>query len=142
MKRLLISLALVAAPLLASAQVGVSVNIGQPGFYGQINLGNAAPPPVIYANPVIIQAPPPDVVLVPMYLRVPPDQHRNWGRYCHEYNACGRQVYFVSDDWYRNTYAPQYQQEHEYEHEHEHGHGHGHHDDNEEHHGHGHDKDD
>ena len=69
MKKLLISLALVASPLLAQAQVGVSVNIGEPGFYGQINLGNAAPPPVVYSQPVIVQAPPPGPEMAPLYLR-------------------------------------------------------------------------
>jgi hypothetical protein len=117
MKKLLISLALIASPLLAQAQVGVSVNIGEPGFYGQINLGNAAPPPVVYPQPVIIQAGP-GPALPPLYLRVPPDHHKNWGRYCQQYNACGRKVFFVSDDWYRNTYAPQYKREHAHDNEH------------------------
>jgi len=136
MKRFILSIALCAAPLLAQAQVGVSVNIGQPGFFGQIDIGNLPTPPVVYAAPVIVEAPPAGAVYAPLYLRVPPEHHRDWGRYCHQYNACNRHVYFVTDDWYHNTYVPHYSHEHEHEyHEHEHEHEH-----NDEHdHGHGHD---
>ena len=126
MKRILLSLLFVAAPLLAQAQVGVSVNIGEPGFFGQINLGNEPRPPVIYANPVIVQAPSNGYNAAPMYLRVPEEHHKHWNRYCAQYNACGRQVYFVTDDWYNNSYAPRYthgrDNEHDRGHEREHEH--------------------
>ncbi|KQT38043.1 hypothetical protein [Methylophilus sp. Leaf414] len=88
---------------------GVAVSIGQPGFYGQIVLGDPYPAPqVVYAQPVIIQPPPVAVVQPPMYLRVPPGQMKKWSRYCGHYGACGRQVYFVQDSWYQNVYAPRY----------------------------------
>ena len=88
---------------------GVAVSIGQPGFYGQIVLGDPYPAPqVVYAQPVIIQPPPVAVVQQPMYLRVPPGQMKKWSRYCGRYGACGRQVYFVQDAWYQNVYAPRY----------------------------------
>ena len=88
---------------------GVAVSIGQPGFYGQIVLGDPYPPPqVVYAQPVIIQPQPVTVVQQPMYLRVPPGQMKKWSRYCGHYGACGRQVYFVQDSWYQNVYAPRY----------------------------------
>ena len=51
----------VLATLLGSAlaaDVGVSVNIGQPGFYGRIDIGNVPQPRVIYAAPVIIHLQP------------------------------------------------------------------------------------
>ena len=39
----------------AYAEVGMSVDVGQPGFYGQIDIGDVYPPPrVIYSRPVII----------------------------------------------------------------------------------------
>ncbi|MES2405816.1 MAG: hypothetical protein V4528_00670 [Pseudomonadota bacterium] len=103
-------IALAASPVLA-ADVGVSVNIGQPGFYGQINIGNNYPrPQLIYAQPVMIErhhrAPP------PIYLRVPPGHAKHWRKHCHEYNACGRPVYFVRDSWYDNVYAPRYREDH------------------------------
>jgi len=143
MKPLIIALALITAPLLAQAQIGVSVNIDQPGFFGQINIGNLPRPEVIYSAPVIVEAPPANVNYEPVYLRVPPEHHRNWGRYCHEYHACNRQVYFVTDDWYQNTYAPHYAHEHEHEHEreyHEHEHDREHEHDEEHDHGRGHDR--
>lgn len=107
MKRLLLPLLLAAAPAFA-ADVGVSVSIGQPGFYGRIDIGGYPPPRVVYAEPVIIHRPPPHVVYEPVYLRVPPGHARNWGRYCQHYNYCGRPVYFVQDDWYRDEYAPRH----------------------------------
>ena len=37
----------------SSNNTGISVNIGQPGFYGQINLGNQGlNPRLIYSNPI------------------------------------------------------------------------------------------
>jgi hypothetical protein len=123
------ALALAAAP--AFAQVGVSVGIGEPGFYGQINLGDGYPPPeVVNPQPVVIQPAPEYVGVAPIYLRVPPDYQRDWGRNCFRYNACGRPVYFVRDDWYRDRYVPYYHA-HPYhdEHWHDHDHGYDHHDD-------------
>jgi len=109
MKRTLITGALMLAAAQASAGVGVSVNIGEPGFYGRIDLGNTRPE-VIYAEPVIGQRV--RVVQEPVYLRVPPSHQKNWKRYCGRYDACGRPVYFVRDDWYNNVYAPQYREHH------------------------------
>jgi hypothetical protein len=92
-----------------AADVGVSVSVGQPGFYGRIDIGNAPQPQVIYAQPVIIQQPPVGYVRQPIYLRVPPGHEKHWDKNCHKYNACNQPVYFVQDDWYRNEYAPAYQ---------------------------------
>ncbi len=109
MKKLAMGAVLMASAVTAFAEVGVAVSVGQPGFYGQIVLGNAYPAPqLVYAQPVIIQPPPVAVVQQPMYLRVPPGQIKKWGRYCGNYGACGRQVYFVQDSWYQNVYAPRY----------------------------------
>jgi hypothetical protein len=92
-----------------AADVGVSINIGQPGFYGQINIGDVPqPPPVLYAQPVVIERGP-DYVAEPIYLNVPPGYERHWARHCHEYHACGRRVYFVNRDWYQREYVPHYQ---------------------------------
>ena len=56
MKRYVVSLLLAAATLPAfAADVGVSVTVGQPGFYGRIDIGNAPPPVLIYPQPVVIQ---------------------------------------------------------------------------------------
>ena len=113
MKRYVVLLLLAASALPAfAADVGVSVSVGQPGFYGRIDIGNAPRPVLIYPQPVIIQKvyvaqPPP-----PLYLHVPPGHAQKWSKHCHKYDACSRPVYFVKDDWYNNVYVPHYQQVH------------------------------
>ena len=76
-----------------------------PGVYGRIDIGNAPPPPLVYAQPVIIQRAPVYVQQPPMYLHVPPGHAKRWSRYCNRYNACNRPVYFVKvrgdDDYER-----------------------------------------
>ena len=126
-----------------------------PGIYGQVELGNGGPPPLVYAQPMLIEpqyAPPP-----PIYLHVPPGHAKHWRQHCREYNACGRPVYFVRSQEYDPDYQRHYR-DHERERElarerweaqqrdqdrepkhwrdEERGHGHG------EGHGHGHDRDD
>jgi hypothetical protein len=96
-----------------AADLGVSINIGEPGFYGQINIGNAPRPVLVYPQPMLIQPPPVGVVVgAPIYLHVPPGHAKHWSRYCARYHACGRPVYFVQDHWYNNVYVPHYQREH------------------------------
>lgn len=101
----------VAAPAMA-ADVGVSISIGEPGFYGQIDIGNAPRPSVIYAQPIVVQRTP-RYVEAPLYLRVPPGHAKKWSKHCRSYNACDRKVYFVQDGWYNNVYAPHYRTQHE-----------------------------
>jgi hypothetical protein len=110
--KLVLTLAIMIAAPAFAADVGVSLSIGQPGFYGQIDIGNYSRPPVINARPVVIQRIPRGEVREPLYLRVPRGHARNWRRYCSRYDACGRPVYFVKDDWYSNVYAPRYRDEH------------------------------
>jgi hypothetical protein len=79
-----------------------------PGVYGQVQIGNERPPPLLYAQPMLIEpqeAPPP-----PVYLHVPPGHARNWRKHCREYNACNRPVYFVRSA----EYEPGYEREHEH----------------------------
>lgn len=113
MKRFLfaatLAAAAAAAPALA-ADVGVSISVGEPGFYGQINIGNVPPPLLIYPQPIIIQ--PAGVAGRPIYLHVPPGHAKNWRKHCRKYNACGRPVYFVQDRWYNEVYVPRYRDAH------------------------------
>ncbi|HUX83539.1 MAG TPA: hypothetical protein VMV35_11965 [Halothiobacillus sp.] len=113
MKRFLIAAAIAATtvttPALA-ADVGVSVSIGQPGFYGQIDIGDYPPPQVIYRQPLVIERVP--MSRPPVYLRVPPGHAKHWSKHCREYNACGERVYFVQDNWYNREYVPRYQEQH------------------------------
>jgi hypothetical protein len=105
-------------PLARAQSISVNAMIsGQivPGVYGQVTLGDRPPPPVVYAQPVIVQ-PAPVVVgaapVEPIYLHVPPGHAKHWKEHCHEYHACNRPVYFVKSAEYEPGYK-----------------GHGHHDD-------------
>ncbi|MES2490525.1 MAG: hypothetical protein V4607_12105 [Pseudomonadota bacterium] len=109
MKRILFAAVLAVAAVPAFAQVGVSVSVGQPGFYGQIDIGSAPRPQVIYAEPRVIER---TVIGSPIYLRVPPGHAKHWRKHCGAYNACGRPVYFVRDSWYSQQYVPYYNQHH------------------------------
>ncbi len=114
MKHFLIAAMMAAAgaaaitPALA-ADVGVSVSIGQPGFYGRLDIGGFPQPQVYYSQPrVIVRG---SYASEPVYLRVPPGHRKHWNRHCREYNACGERVYFVQDSWYNREYAPRYQEQ-------------------------------
>ena len=97
----------------AATDVGVSVQVSQPGVYGRIDIGNTRPQ-VINTTPVIIAQPQPMpqqpqarpapvVAAQPVYMWVPPGHQRNWSKHCHRYNACGAPVYFVQDQWYNDN---------------------------------------
>jgi hypothetical protein len=122
MRCFLFALAMTTAALAvpARADVAVSIGLGQRGFYGQIDLANTGPPPVVYAWPVIINQGPAGVVVEPLYLHVPSAHAQHWRRYCGQYGACGRPVFFVRDDWYNNVYAPRYREQHRGDHRDEH----------------------
>lgn len=113
MKRFLLAVVLAAASLPALAQVGVSINVGAPDFYGQIFLGDAPRPQLIYAQPVVVAPAPQYVGVAPIYLHVPPGHARHWSKHCAAYRACGRPVYFVRDGWYRDQYVPYYREHHD-----------------------------
>jgi len=121
-----------------SADVGVSISVGQPGFYGQIDIGNVPRPPVVYAQPVVVAPSPEYVSVQPIYLHVPPGHEKHWRKHCAAYNACGRPVYFVRDDWYNNEYVPRYRHDGGDHDDSGHGHAHGHHKGNDQGKGHGH----
>mgnify|MGYP000002197152 CR=1 FL=1 len=116
MKRFFVAAAIAAATLSAPASAQVSINIGQPGFYGRLDIGGFPPPPLLFPEPMMIQRVP--VGRPPLYLRVPPGHARHWSKHCHRYRACGERVYFVQDTWYPQEYAPRYQERHR-EHRHD-----------------------
>lgn len=100
----------------------INLSIGgevSPGVYGQIEIGNATRPPLLYAQPVIISRPGPAVVLRPVYLHVPPGHAKNWSKHCGKYNACGQSVYFVKSAEYESGYGQRGDSDRN-------GHGHGH----------------
>jgi len=113
MKRFVLTLVLASAACLAqAADVGVSVSIGEPGFYGRIDIGNYPRPAVFNTRPIVVDRGPNYVSVAPIYLRVPPGHRKRWSRYCHEYRACGRPVIFVQDRWYNEVYVPTYRKRH------------------------------
>jgi hypothetical protein len=130
-KRLLIAVIAsgVAVPVFAT-DVSASIGVSQPGFYGQINIGQYPRPAVIYAQPVWVERPPKVVYMQPVYLRVPPGHEKHWQKHCATYGACGRPVYFVREDWYQTQYLPRYQNRDGHDHDggdkHGQGKGHGH----------------
>jgi len=93
-----------------AADLGVAISIGQPGFYGRIELGDYPPPQLVYQQPRVIRGR--HFGGEPIYLHVPPGHERNWSRHCREYNACGESVYFVQNGWYNREYVPRYQEQH------------------------------
>ena len=109
MKRTILAAALIAsATSVFAADVGVSITVGQPGFYGHIDIGDFPRPRLIYAEPrLIIRGGPGGP---PMYLHVPPGHAKNWSKHCSRYNACGSPVYFVQESWYNDVYVPRYRE--------------------------------
>jgi len=101
MKNILLVAGLTLAAPAFAADVGVSIQISQPGVYGRVDIGRFPQPQVIVAQPIFVQRP---TVAVqrpePVYLWVPPGHRKNWKKHCRDYGACGVPVYFVRDDWY------------------------------------------
>jgi hypothetical protein len=100
----LLALLLAATSAAAQPSVGVSIGINQPGVYGRIDIGNVAPPPLVYARPIIIAPQPAVIRQEPVYLYAPPGHQKNWAKHCAKYAACGQPVYFVQERWVRERY--------------------------------------
>ena len=77
-----------------------------PGVYGRVDFGNALPPPVFYADPVVIVRRPQPVLVQPIYVHVPPGHAKNWKKHCRKYDLCGQPVYFVKSQEYEPGYKP------------------------------------
>ena len=95
-----------------------------PGVYGQVQLGNEPQPPLVYAQPMVIEPQP--VAVAPVYLHVPPGHAKNWRKHCHEYNACNRPVYFIRSAEYEPDYQRHHHEHDDHGHDHDHDHGHDH----------------
>ncbi len=95
----------------AALAAGVTVQVGEPGYYGRLELGDAPKPVLISPNPIVIERQ--HVVEQPTYVFVPADQRNDWANYCARYEACGRPVYFVEERWYNDVYVPHYRSRHE-----------------------------
>lgn len=110
--RKLVLLTLFASAAAGAADIGVSVEIGEPGFYGRIDIGSFPQPRVLYPTPVVVRPIPVGVVRPPLYIKVPPGHEKHWDKHCAEYNACGYPVFFVDEGWYNTVYVPEYRAKH------------------------------
>lgn len=91
----------------AAVDVGVSIQISEPGVYGRIDIGRFPQPQVVVAQPVVITPPArPGPRVAPVYLWVPPGHQKQWAKHCARYSACGVPVLFVKEDWYQQHVHP------------------------------------
>ena len=107
------ALVLASLPALAGTPI-INLSVGgeiSPGVYGQVQFGNAPPPEVINARPMIVVPQPRDQRMEPLYLHVPPGHAKHWSRYCHRYHACNRPVYFVKTGRYQPDYRDRHRDE-------------------------------
>ncbi len=102
--------------LLGMASRALAFGPGDPEFYGAIEVGHGPIPQLVYPGPVSVAPQPYGAPLTPLYLRVPPRVWRHWPRYCMQYQACARPVYFVKEAWYRQVYMPYYREHPEFWH--------------------------
>lgn len=105
MRTNLFKAAAIGALLLSStsyaSDVGISVQFGQAGFYGRLDLGGYQQPQLIYREPRIVERV--TVRREPLYLVVPPGHAKKWEKHCSKYHACGHPVYFVEERWYNEV---------------------------------------
>ena len=110
MRKLLLSFASLLLLPIANADasnLGVNVILSgelRPGLYGQVELGNAPRPAMVYDYPVMVREERVYRYAEPVYLHVPPAYISNWSYHCGYYHACGRRVYFVRSVEYDNYY--------------------------------------
>lgn len=91
-----------------AADVGVAISVGDPGYYGRIDIGDVPRPRILYSRPVIVERV--RARQEPIHLHVRPGHARHWKRHCHQYNACGQRVYLVNDHGYETVYVDHYRQ--------------------------------
>ena len=119
---------MIAAPSQAT-EVGVSISVQQPGFYGRVDIGDQRPV-LVYPQPVIIHPGPYSQHQRPIYMRVPPGHYKQWARYCSQYEACNQPVYFLNGDeraWSPHQTPEKHRKDQRTKHRHGDHHGHGHH---------------
>lgn len=115
------------APSAMAGDLGINVILSgevAPGVYGQVELGNAPRPVLVYERPRIITVDKRYVHARPVYLHVPPGHAKHWDKHCQEYHACGREVYFVKSREYDSDYERGDREDHDHD-DHKGGHGHG-----------------
>lgn len=89
----------------AAADIGVSIQIAQPGVYGRVDIGRFPQPVLISTRPVIVTQPVVVQPVQPVAMWVPPGHRKNWRKHCDRYGACGVPVVFVDEGWYQGHVA-------------------------------------
>lgn len=78
-----------------------------PGVYGRVDAAKKPLPPLVYEQAMFIERPETNNgVVEPLYLHVPPEHAKNWKKYCAQYKACDKPVYFVKSAEYEPGYQP------------------------------------
>jgi hypothetical protein len=122
-------LALHAAQNASASDLGINVIVAgeiHPGVYGQVQIGNAPRPVVVYEQPRVIVVDRRYEREEPIYLHVPPGHAKHWDKHCREYHACERRVYFVRSEEYEPAYQERERERYEHEHHDNRKHGKGH----------------
>lgn len=117
------------APIASASDLGINVIVAgeiQPGVYGQVEIGNAPRPRLVYDQPRTVIVERQYVHAQPIYLHVPPGHAMHWDKHCQAYHACGRPVYFVRSEEYEPEYQARHEREHDYDDDDHHDNGHGH----------------
>jgi hypothetical protein len=88
-----------------ATDAGISITVGQPDFYGRLDIDDYPRPQRLYSRPILVERVP---HRTPVYMHVPPGHAKHWSKHCREYDACGEREYFLQDSWYSNEYIPRY----------------------------------
>lgn len=113
----------------SASDLGINVIVAgeiQPGVYGQVQIGNAPRPVVVYEQPRVVVVNRRYEREEPIYLHVPPGHAKHWDKHCREYHACERRVYFVRSEEYEPAYQQREHDRHEHERDDDRKHGRGH----------------
>ena len=110
MKNLIAATIVAFSVISVSAAADVKVVVGEPDYFGPIELVGFPEPRLVSTEPVIVREV--EIVGEPIYLRVPPGHSKHWEKHCADYDACERQVYFVDHNWYSTVYVPKYRDMH------------------------------
>lgn len=99
----------------AEAQVGLTIQLGDPRYNGRLDVrdgwgwGAGLPTDaLLLPRPVTVNRGWRDRPPAPLVLRVPPGHAKKWKKHCHRYGACDVPVVFVRDDWYRDVSIPRW----------------------------------
>lgn len=101
-----------------AGDLGINVILSgevRPGVYGQVRLGDAPRPVMVYERPRVIVVNNRYRREEPIYLHVPPGHAKHWDKHCREYHACERRVYFVRSEEYEPAYRRHERERHEHE---------------------------